>query len=202
MLKKVNKALLISDVASFSDNFSVLADDIGVALSVESRWNVKYRINAEVVIFGSKFIKDVNETYYPISVVILKNGESPAPFIRLGITRFIFNYKNNYELICALHKKEETIVHSTSVEYENIVKDSYIKRYSFGSYDFDFCRNTFKYNGKLVYFSNSEKRYLAEWLLNGNKDNTKRMILCNLRKKLGKSFLKDINRLGELKGGK
>lgn len=202
MLKKVNKALLISDVTSFSDNFSALAEDIGVTLLVEPSWNVKYRVNADIIIFGSKYISEVNETYYPIAVIILKDGESPAPYIKMGVTRFIFNYKNNYELICALHKSDSVIVHSGSVEYEEIVKNSVTSRYNFGDYDFCFDKNVFMYKGKQIYLSNASKKYLAEWLLHSNKDNAKRMILCNLRKKLGESFLRDVNRYGELKGGK
>ena len=202
MLKKVDKALLISDVASFSDNFSALAEDIGVTLLVEPSWNVKYRVNADTIIFGSKYISEVNEAYYPIAVIILKDGESPAPYIKMGVTRFIFNYNNSYEMICALHKSDSVIVHSGSVEYEEIVKDSVTARYNFGDYDFCFDKNVFKYKGKQIYLSNASKKYLAEWLLNSNKDNSKRMILCNLRKKLGESFLRDVNRYGEHKGGK
>ena len=48
----------------------------------------------------------------------------------------------------------------------------------------------------------SAKRYLAEWLLNGHKDNKKRMILCNLRKRFGADFLINVDRFGQLKGGK
>lgn len=202
MLRKVEKALLISDVASFSDNFSVLAEDIGVTLSVEDRWNVRYRVNAEVIIFGSKYIGCVNEMYYPISVLILKSGESPAPYIKMGITRFIFDYKNNYELICALHKVQAEVVYVHETDYEDIISDSNIQNYCFGDYDFKFGKNQFKYKGKPIYLSHSSKKYLAEWLLNGNKDNKKRMILCNLRKRLGESFLRDVDRLGEYKGEK
>ena len=54
----------------------------------------------------------------------------------------------------------------------------------------------------MIYLTDSSKKYLAQWLLNGLKDNSKRMILCNLRKKFGKDFLSDIDRFGQLKGGK
>lgn len=202
MLKKIKRALLLSDVKSFSDNFKLLAEDIGVSLSVEAEWNSRYRINADTVIFGSKYINDVNEIYYPLSVVILKENESPAQFIKMGITRFIFNYKNNYELICALHKAEAEVINVSQVEYEDMVQTCNVTDFCFADYDFKFSRNQFKYKGRLIYLTNSEKKYLAQWLLNGIKDNSKRMMLCNMRKRFDADFLKDINRYGILKGGK
>ena len=39
MLRKVSKALLISDVAAFYENYEALAEDIGVNLQVEHEWN-------------------------------------------------------------------------------------------------------------------------------------------------------------------
>ena len=62
MLQRVSKALLISDVASFYNNYSALAEDIGVTLSVEPDWNSKYRVAADVVILGSKNIEKLNKT--------------------------------------------------------------------------------------------------------------------------------------------
>lgn len=199
MLEKVSSALLLSDVASFADNYRALADEVDVSLSVESEWNLRYRVSAEVVILGSKYLDSLNRAYYPIAVLILREGESPAPYIKRGITRFIFNYRNTYELLCAFYKAERTLVHAGSRELEEIIKDSSSTSYINGGYDFDFARNRFIYLGKPIYLPESAKRYLAEWLLNGHKDNKKRMILCNLRKKFGTGFLKDIDRFGQLK---
>lgn len=199
MLEKVNKALLLSDVPSFSDNYRELASDIGVSMSVESEWNIRFRVSDEVVILGSKYLDMLNRAYYPMAVLILKEGESPAPYIKKGITRFIFNYKNNYELLCALYKAEKTLIHASSKDLFTLMKDSDSTTYSFGEYDFDFASNKFRYKGKLIYFPESVKRYLAEWLLNGHKDNRKRMVLCNLRKKFGAEFLKNVDRFGQIK---
>ena len=202
MLEKVERALLLSDVPSFADNYKTLASEIGVSLEVEAEWNERYRVSAEVVILGSKYLPKLNQAYYSMAVLILREGESPAPYIKQGIMRFIFNYKNSYELLCALHKTGKTLIHASSKGLETVLQDSSTTRFSFGEYDFDFTRNTFKYKGKLVYFPESTKRYLAEWLLNSHKDNKKRMILCNLRKKFGSGFLKDIDRFGQIKGVK
>ena len=202
MLQKVSKALLISDVASFYNNYSALAEDIGVTLSVEPDWNSKYRVAADVVILGSKNIEKLNKAYYPKAVLILKEGESPAPFIKMGITRFIFNYKNKYELLTALFRVEPVIIHAADSDYDEIVKSSDVLSFCYGDYDFRFDKSQFRYKGKMIYLTDSSKKYLAQWLLNGIKDNSKRMILCNLRKKFGEDFLSDIDRFGQLKGGK
>ena len=99
MLIKCSKALLLSDVPSFVENYKALAEEIGVSLQVESEWNDRYRVTSEVVILGSKYLDTLNRSYYSEAVLILKEGESPAPYIKEGINRFIFNYKNNYESI-------------------------------------------------------------------------------------------------------
>lgn len=199
MLQKASKALLLSDVPSFARNYQALAGEVGVSLSVEKEWNIKYRANYEVIILGSKFLTDLNRAYYPEAVLILKEGESPAPYIKEGITRFIFNYKNNYELLCAFYKPEKVVLHASSNDLKTIIKECDVLAYNFGDYDFKFDKNRFLYKGKPIYLADSAKRYLAEWLLNGHKDNKKRMILCNLRKKFGEEFLKDVDRFGQIK---
>lgn len=202
MLHKVNKVLLLSDVASFSDNYKALAEESDVRLRVESEWSKMYRVTEEVVILGSKYLDKLNKAYYPNAVIILKEGESPSLYISEGISHFIFNYKNVFELVCAFYKNDKTLVNSLSKDLETVLEDCPSTRYIFGDYDFDFAKNRFKYKGKLIFFSESCKKYLAQWLLNGNKDNAKRMIICNLRKKFGSEFLADVNRFGELIGGK
>lgn len=199
MLQKASKALLLSDVPSFARNYQALAGEVGVSLSVEETWNVKYRITSEIVIFGTKYFNDVNRAYFPQAVLILKKGESPAPYIKMGISRFIFDYQNNYELICALYKMEKIVMHASSNDLKTIIKECDVLTYQFGDYDFMFDRNRYKYKGKPIYLADSQKRYLAEWLLNGHKDNKKRMILCNLRKKFGEEFLRDVDRFGQIK---
>lgn len=199
MLQKASKALLLSDVPSFARNYQALAGEVGVSLSVEETWNVKYRITSEIVIFGTKYFNDVNKAYFPQAVLILKKGESPAPYIKMGISRFIFDYQNNYELICALYKMEKIVMHASSNDLKTIIKECDVLTYQFGDYDFMFDKNRYKYKGKPIYLADSQKRYLAEWLLNGHKDNKKRMILCNLRKKFGEEFLKDVDRFGQIK---
>lgn len=202
MLRKVSKALLVSNVASFYENYEALAEDIDVNLQVEHEWNSKYRVNADVIILGSKNLESLNKTYYPMTILILKEGESPAPYIKMGIERFIFNYKNRFELLAALFRPDPVILHASDADYDEIVRTSDVMSFCYGDYDFRFDKNQFKYRGKVLYLTASSKKYLAQWLLNGYKDNSKRMILCNLRKKFGEDFLSDVDRFGQFKGGK
>ena len=199
MLEKCKTVLLLSDVESFSSMYHALARDVEVSMYIESEWNERYRVNAEKVICGSKYLSHLQRAYYGMTVLILKPGESPAPYIKEGITQFIFDHTNKYELIVALFKREKVIVHGASLELKHIIEDSATEQYKYGAYDFNFARNNFFYKGRPIYLQEAQKKYLAEWLLHGYKDNKKRMIVCNLRKKFGADFLKDVDRFGRLK---
>ena len=196
MLVKINKALLISSAAAFAERYRAIAEDIGVMLQVESEWNIRYRVTADVVILGSKHLENLNEMYYNKAILILNEDESPAPYIDKGITRFIFDYRNDFELQTALYRLEPIISHVTDLEYDDILKHSSTMEFCCGDYDFKFLQNQFYYKGKMIYLTNAIKKYLAQWLLNGKKDNSKRMILCNLRKKFGNDFLSDVDKHG------
>ena len=199
MLIKCKSALLLSDVESFSKTYETLAEEVGIELRVESSWSERYRLPQEVVILGSKYLDKLNPMYYPNAILILKSDESPYPFMQKGITRFIFNYQNKYELFTALFKAEPVTVHSRNLPLEDIIKDSSTWNFTYGDYDFKFDKDKYFYKGKQLYLANAQKRYLAEWLLNGHKDNSKRMILCIMRKKFGQDFLTDIDRFGRFK---
>jgi hypothetical protein len=201
MLVKCKSALLLSDVESFSVMYEAVAKEADVELKVEKEWSERYRLTQEVIILGSKYLNELNPMYYPNAVLILKSDESPYPFMQKGITRFIFNYQNKYELFTALFKAEPVTVHTQHLPLEEILKESTIWNFNYGDYDFKFDKDLYYYRGRQIYLANSHKRYLAEWLLNGHKDNSKRMILCIMRKKFGQSFLAEIDRYGRVKGG-
>ncbi len=196
MLVKCKTALLLSDVPSFTDMYRQLAEETDVNLSVESEWSDKYRVSQDVVILGSKYLDSLNSMYYPNAVLILKSSERPYPFIQKGITRFIFDHQNADELFMALFRAEVVTVHTRNILLEDILKDCAVWNFSMGDYDFKFDKDRYFYKGKPVYLTSSQKRYLAEWLLCGHKDNSKRMLLCNLRKKFGEDFLRNIDRFG------
>ena len=199
MLEKCSTALLISEVESFSESYCTIAKDVGVDMTVEKEWSVKYRMNKDVVILGSKYLPCLNRAYYPVAVVILKNNESPAPYIKEGINHFIFDFTNQYELITALFRKARILVNGASQELTEMLKGSGAVRFRIGDYDFRFDQNIYRYKEQPIYLQEAQKRYLAQWLLFGNKENKHRMLLCLMRKKFGESFLKDIDRYGRLK---
>ena len=187
MLMKCKSVLLLSSVESFTHTYTQIANEVGVRLTTESEWNRLYRVNQDVIILGSKYLDKVNETYYANAVLMLKSSERPEDFIEKGIKRFIFNYQNANELRLALYKDIA------------VAKSYTISRYAFGRYDFDFGEDSFKYEGRNIYLTPTEKAYIASWLLGGHKDNAKRGILCYARKRLGSDFLKDIDRFGRIK---
>ena len=199
MLKKCEKVLLLSDVESFADTYIAIAEDIGVKLEVAGEWAKMYRLNAETVILGSKYLEKLNPSYYPKAVLILKDDENPGPYMQMGITRFIFDYKNQYELSLALYRQETVTIHTSSKDIEETIKASGVSEFCFGDYDFRFDKNHFRYKGVPIYLCDSQKAYLAEWLLNAHKDNRKRMVLCNLRKKFGSEFLSNVDRFGQIR---
>lgn len=190
MLMKCKSVLLLSSVESFTHTYTQIANEIGVRLTTESEWNRLYRVNQDVIILSSKYLDKVNETYYANAVLMLKSSERPEDFIEKGIKRFIFNYQNANELRLALYK-DITVARSYTTS-----------RYAFGRYDFDFGEDSFKYGGRNIYLTATEKAYIASWLLGGHKDNAKRGILCYARKRLGSDFLKDIDRFGRIKEDK
>lgn len=199
MLEKCNSALLISEVESFSETYETIARDIGVDMTVEKEWKPRYRMSKDVVILGSKYLPDLNKAYYPVAVVILKRGENPVPYIKEGVNHFIFDYTNQYELLMALFKSPKVLVNGASQELKDMLRESGTTRFKAGAYDFRFDMNLYLYKGQPVYLQESQKRYLAQWLLFGNKENKHRMLLCLMRKKFGEDFLKDIDRFGQLK---
>lgn len=202
MLEKCNSALLISEVESFSETYETIARDIGVDMTVEKEWKPRYRMSRDVVILGSKYLPDLNKAYYPVAVVILKKGENPVPYVKEGVNHFIFDYTNQYELLMALFKTPRVLVNGASQELKEMLRESGTTRFKAGAYDFRFDMNIYLYKEQPIYLQEAQKRYLAQWLLFGNKENKHRMLLCLMRKKFGEDFLKDIDRFGQIKEDK
>lgn len=199
MLKICSKALLLTDVENFAEMYRDIAEENEVSLRVEESWKSNYRITEEVVICGSKYLESINASYYANIVLLLKDGEKPYAYIKKGIERFIFNCTNRKELSFAFLTKEKELSKDSTKDLKLIVKNAVTLKFVTGDYNFDFGKGIFKWRGKGIYLTNQTINYLAEWLLNGNKDNSRRLLLFNARKRLGKDFLKDVDRFGQLK---
>lgn len=196
MLKTCSSALLISSVPHFVEHISEIAKDVGVELEVTNDWNINYRMNADVVICGSKYINSIDPTEYYKVRLILKTDEGVSKFVKMGINHFIFDYNNVKEVAFAFFVKDEedTTLKGITNRTENAI-------FVTDKYSFNFTKNVFKYEGVGIYLRESEKLYLANWLLLGKKDNDKRILLCKMRKKFGKTFLTDVDRFGQIIGG-
>ena len=202
MLNKCNRVLLLTDVTSFANMYRQLAEELEVDLTVESDWSLRYRVNADAVILGSKYMEKLHPDYYSKAVVILKEDEKPMSFIKEGVTRFIFDYHDYRELALALFHQEPVYVSATSMDLKDMLGSYSSKTFDVGFYDFNFVTDTYKYKGKPIYLSKSQKRYLADWLLGGKKDTKRRQYLFVLRKKFGEEFLEEVDRHGNYIGGK
>ena len=199
MLFKCESVLLLSDVESFCDSVKNIAGRLGVKINVQSDWSRMYRVKEEIIMCGSKYIDKINEAFLNSVTVILKHDESPLPFLRMGIDRFIFDYQNEREIMIAMYKKDEDIVMSNSIDYALVLAKATSRQFVYKDYDFRFDTGYFTYKGEHIYFTDFQKCYLAKWLLLGIKDNSKRTHLYIMRRKFGKDFLKDVDRFGQVK---
>lgn len=197
MHKKCSNVLLLTT----NDNFATFCSDIihnyGVKTRIEYDWNTLYKVTEDVIICGSKYLKDINEAFYHKVVLILKDDEFPDTFLSKGIKRFIFDYKNSKEIFFALFIESKNIEREDMVA--QIINDANISLFDKGKYRFDFEKNLFWYKGNQIYLTESNKKYLALWLLQGKKDNNKRALLYEMRKRLGKDFLSDVDRFGNIR---
>lgn len=140
--------------------------------TVASQIKVDVNKIGEVILCDSKNLNKISHNNYD-KVVLILNNESPVTYIKEGITRFIFDFDNIYELCVAMYtdRPSETIYDSN---------DCY----------FDFNRNNFLYKGEKIFISKSQSEVLKSVLINGEKKSSSyRAIVCRLRKKFGKEFL-------------
>lgn len=201
MLEHYNSVLLLSDNELFCKTVSSIAEELGVKIRCEAEWKKIYRVREDIIICGSKYLDSINEAFIPCTTVILKQNEEMFQYVRIGINRFIFDYRNKDELKYSMMKMEKEYIAGGSEDLQLLLSKATYKKFIQKDYDFQFDRNIYRYKGKLVYFSDFQKCYLARWLLLGIKDNSKRTHLCLMRKKFGRDFLADIDRFGGVKGG-
>lgn len=199
MLNLCSNVLLLTDIESFAETYRLLALSCEVSLRIEKEWNTNYRIKEDVIICGSKYLKNINRAYYQNIVLILKSSESPFPYVKEGINRFVFDFTDKKELLFAFYKEEKHLIASSDTDLKNILESANCQEYIKGDYEFHFDTGNFVWKGKPIYLSEANKKYLAEWLLKGNKDNNKRMSLYNMRTRLGKDFLREVDRFGQIR---
>lgn len=201
MLKICSKVLLISSVSGFVSYITEIAQDAGVDIEVAEEWNPSYRLSADVIVCGSKYLPQINVLDYDKVRLVLKTTETVAMFLDKGITHFIFDYNNIREVSFSFFTEEKSIP-LDELSVQNILYEVHKDSFVTDKYYFNFSKNVFKYKEVGIYLTEGEKVYLAKWLFLGKKENDKRILLCKMRKKFGKDFLKDVDRYGQLKGAK
>lgn len=200
MLKVCSSALLLSGVPSFVKYVNEIADDIETVVESAEEWNIGYRVNADVIICGSKYIDCIGKEDYDKIRLVLKSDETVMPFIRKGITHFIFDYTNKREVAFAMFiDTEETVKEDLTIS--NIMAKAGKNIFRNEKYFFNFSSDAFRYRNTGIYLRRSEKEYLARWVLLGDKDNGKRILLYKMRQRFGKEFMQDVDRKGNYQGG-
>lgn len=63
-----------------------------------------------------------------------------------------------------------------------------------GDYDFDFARGEYFYKGEGIYIPMMFQKFLAMWLLRGQRDATRRAVVYKLQQKFGKDFLREFDK--------
>ena len=140
--------------------------------TVASQIKVDVNKTGEVILCDGKNLSKISHNNYD-KVVLILNNESPVTYIKEGITRFIFDFDNMYELCVAMYTDRPS-----ATIYDN--NDCY----------FDFNKNNFLYKGEKIFISKSQREVLKSVLINGEKKSSSyRTIVYRLRKKFGKEFL-------------
>lgn len=158
-----------------------------IKLETRDAWVQLSKTEADRFICTPEIFPFVNPMLYPKTVMLVEEKEDVTPFLTAGVSRFITNMYDDIQFLQAMF-----------VEYE-AKKDRkrFTVDYVEGDYEFYFTHNEFFYKGEGIYLLPSEKRYLYDWLVFREKNNSMRTYLYNIRKRLGdKSFLKNINKYG------
>ena len=195
MLVSSKTALLLSKDTDFIARYETVAQMCNVELTVRSEWNERYRINQDVVIAEGELASLVASEYKNRLVLVFSGSIAE---MRAKADRFIFNKENLQELIYAFLKIDNSVKVKDTRSVTSIVISSGRSVFKEADYDFDFANSTFRYKGKEIYVSEGQKIVLAKWLLLGERGNNCYVQIHQMRKKLGKDFLSDINKYGEV----
>lgn len=198
MLKRCSSAFLLTSSLSLEKEYRTIAKACDVSLTVETDWNERYRITQDCIITDAQMIGKINKVYYAITSLVLTERETFLPYME-SISRFIFDATDARELMFAF-LLPAVRAEGTELSLSALLEQSNTSVYTHGSYDFHFEQDRFLYKGRAIYLTQAQKKFLANWLLYGKKDNTKRMYICTMRKGIGKDFLSDIDMVGHYKG--
>lgn len=189
MLRKCSNVLLITGDDSFAKVVEDVAFELEVDIQRETEWSVNFKCLKDVIICDSDKSDCIREEYRKLAVVVLGEGESLSHYTAT-FDRYIFDRTDRREIALAFMYSGRGRVSPKGIIKEGLWQSD--------EYTFFFGRNVYRYRGNDIYLRDSEIRWLYGWLMEGNKDDSKRMYLTNMRRRFGKDFLADIGR----KGGK
>lgn len=190
MYRICSSALITGCSPSLLADLQIQMAKHNIAVEIRKDWIQLSKTEAERLVCTPAVFSDINPKYYPITVMCVNSDTDITPFLKLGIMRFITNVNDEIQFEQAMFVEYEA-----KQERKRFQVD-YVK----GNYRFLFTRDEFYYKGEGIYLLPSEKRYLYDWLVYKDKDNSKRIALFAIRKRLeDKSFLKDVDRFGGLK---
>lgn len=196
MLKRCCSVLLLTSNVPLIERYEALGADLSIRVRAEKIWHESLRVNEGAIICEPEYVDQINKEYIDKVVVIL-NDTTPALYLKKGVEHFLFDTENDFEIICSMFTAKELV--TKEEKPAQILENCNSKVFEASRYKFNFQYKRFYLDGRPIYIKEYEQKYLIEWLLMGHKNNDKRMMLCNMRKRFGKDFLREINRFGKLK---
>lgn len=189
MLSACNSILLLTKSKSFVEYIKDIADKCEVKVHSRDEWNPLYRVTEDKILCSSEWKDLINENNIKKTVILLKEGESFVKAKNKGFEQFVFNVKDERQIMYAFLTVKQ-VKKAVNISVGNFVDKDY---------RFDFTENCFYYKNMGIYLSETERNYIGNWLLKGFKDNNKRHLLFNLRKRYGKEFLSEYDFKGQRK---
>lgn len=194
MLATGKTVLLLSQDIVFIERYQEIAKVCDFTLEVRNKWYDTFRSDHDVIVADTDFIKHVSVVYRDKLVAVYSGSHNDMYNIA---DRFIFNKDSIPELMYSVMKIKvmDKPVSDRATAILKAGKGTFIT----DKYNFDFASNTYVADGVPVHFTDGQATALAKWLLLGIKDNNCNVQLHALRKKLGREFLSDINKFGEVR---
>lgn len=198
MLRTCTTALLLSRDAVLSEKYRSMAPMCNVELTVADKWNLRFKASQDVIVAEKEFMRTLPVEYRSRIVMVLEEGDRIAD-VRNMADRFIFDRNNMQELMYAFLVNDDEKREEESLDMRELLSTVRRSRFRRGDYDFDFASGTYRYRGRGIYLTRTQRLVLARWLLLGKRDHRCAMQLYLMRKKFGSEFMADVGRFGEIR---
>jgi hypothetical protein len=184
MQKRYSSVLLITDNADMARLVRRLVANKGVHVKVAHGEDIDLHGRNKVIIADSSYADKIDHHASSVNLV-LGCSESTEKYVD-KFSKFIFNPNDEREINHALLPCLNCSKH---YDVEHVVWQN-------GNTVLRFGADRFTFNGKDFYLQPAEEQWLFNWLVKGHKDGEKRNYLSNIRKRIGKDFLKGVKQNG------